>query len=556
MGINKTQLNKLRARIESNYEYLEKNNYVGDSNKKHSVALSMSALMEYYGLNQYYALDSITDGDGDNKIDAFYFSTDEEELNELVIIQSKFKQEYGSKNTFSKDEIELTINSAKKVINGEDLEDPNERLISKIEEYRKLLKENGNPSINIRLFFVTNGVIHKGRKTEDIVITTKSEGITCVFLDATEFDLVPEKKDGTLKINAKDNSDKTDSIFKNQNFEGKLVSCTIENLMKFYKETGERQLLDENVRYRIKNSRVNKDIEMSFRNNPENFCFLNNGITLVCESFSINKTGSTLNNLELKKPSIVNGGQTISTLYDIYSVKDEQLFDSFSNAHIFLRIYKIPEENILEIAKATNSQNPINIVDLNANDENQKIVKKYFEKKGIGFLTKVGEEVLHYDDTITNENALQLYAAFYGDEPSFAKRSKRSVFNKYYPLIINDKTNDETCKHLYRCFLIYQLILGNEKIDKQRKSNAIFSILYTLKLFEPNLLNINIPDTQIETKFNERIEDVMILINIIIHSRSDELKEKFSMNNLFKSYEIKSLIDVKFNEMIVENSKK
>ncbi len=548
--INQTELNKLKAHIEKNKAFVDNvESEKGDDNKKNTIALSMSILNDYYGLNQLDAYNSITEGSDDNKIDALYYSDDEDELSELVIIQSKYKNEYGATGTFDDDEIKLCIESCKKILSGKDFQKTNSKLEKKITSYRELLRENSNPPISIKLFFSTNGIISKEHKELNEVKECQYLNIYPVFIDATKFSESPKQKDGYIDVNIKSNDDKTDSIFvTNSGFRGKLVSCSIYNLMKFYHETGKKLLLNNNVRYRLSKSSVNQNIQDTFKAEPEIFSFLNNGITIVCKKFNIFPTANKINKLELIEPSIVNGGQTVSTLYELFKNSFNTYEAQFNRANILLRVYEVDANEIIKIAKATNSQNPINIVDLHSNDYAQDYVNKYFEQFGVGMIYKVGVDTTYYDDTITNENLLQLYAALYEGEPAKAKVSKRTIFNTYYNKVFSDSISEKKCKELYRCYHLAKYIstINSDVYDDVVIKNAFYSIIYCMSCIDSSILNENIPNKIIKSKhYDNAFNKSMEIINKIILDKQALLKTKFSLNNLFKSNEIKALIDLK-----------
>lgn len=552
--INQTELNKLKAHIEKNKLFIDKNiidkkiKEKLDDNQKNTIALSMSILNDYYGLNQIDAYDSITDGSEDNKIDAIYYSDDEDELSELVIIQSKYKNEYGSTGTFDEDEIKLCIENCKMILSGKDFQKTNEKLVKKIASYRKLLRENSNPPISIKLFFSTNGIIAKEHRELNEVKECPELNIYPVFIDATKFSESPKQKDGYIDINIKSDDDKTDSIFvTNNGFKGKLVSCSIYNLMKFYNETGEKLLLNNNVRYRLSKSSINKDIQDTFKKEPEIFSFFNNGLTIICKKFKISPTGDKINKLELIQPSIVNGGQTISTLYELFKNSFSKYENQFNIANILLRVYEVDENEIIKISKATNSQNPINVVDLHSNDYAQDYVNKYFEQFGVGMIYKVGMDTAYYNDTITNENLLQIYAALYEGEPAKAKVSKRTIFNTFYNEVFSDSISEKKCKELYRCYHLakYVATANSGLYEDVIIKNAFYSIMYCMGCIDNNILNENISNNIISSKhYDNAFNKSMKIIIKIIQDKELLLKTKFSLNNLFKSNEIKALIDL------------
>lgn len=549
--VNKTQLNKLRSHIDKNKVYLDSIGDTKDSDEqKYSKALSMCILMEYFGLNQNSSLGALTDASGDNKIDAFYYSDDEDELSELVIIQSKYKQKDGDTGSFTEDDIKLCINSCNTFLNGGSFEGGNEKLNNKVSEYRKLLEENGLPAITIKLFLATNGVIHEGHKKLKEVVECIDKNIVVIFVDATFYGNEFSKEKSSININLKDMKDKTDSIFSidDRSYSGVIASCSIKELMGFYEGNGERFLLNNNVRFFIKNSSINKEIKKSFIEEPQKFCYLNNGISIVCSDYVIEPTGHELSRVELTRPSVVNGGQTLASLYQLYLYKCEEYKEQFDSAKILIRIYKVPIEYGQRIARATNSQNPINVVDLHSNDRAQSVAKEYLEKRGIGLITKIGEDMSYYDDIITNENILQIYASLYGDDPAKAKLSKALIFKKYYDSVFTDSIDDVMLNKLYRCYQISKFIQNQLTEDSAIIKNAFYSIVYIMKKKEVNILNEDIPENDIQKYFKETFLFSIKCIREIIENKKEDLGVKFSMNNLFKGNEIKDLIDLKLGE--------
>ena len=546
--INKTQLNKLRIQIDKNKLFLDGIvTLKADDNKKNSMAVSMSVLMEYLNINQTTAFDAITDAGNDNKIDAFYYSDDEDELSELVIIQSKYKNIDGDTGTFNEDEIKICIGNCKRILKGENFQNIHPSLEEKLSNYRQLLGNNGGPPVFIKLFFATNGVVSEAHKKLNEVINCVDDNINIIWTDATFFDNSPVLDTGEITINLKDDADKTDSIFfiKDDLYSGRVVSCSLQELMEFYKKTGERLLLSNNVRYFVKNSSVNKEIKKSFIDDPKRFCYLNNGVTIICTKYDMNPTALGFTKVTITKPSIVNGGQTVASLYQLYSSKYEEYIERFRSAHILIRIYRTPTEYAIKIAKATNSQNPISVVDLHANDIAQEKAKAYLSKFGIGLINKRGEDISFYDDIISNENILQVYAALFYEDPAKAKASKAAVFKKYYNLVFNDEINDIVFKKLHRCYQISKFIQSKELVlDKVVLQNAFYSVIYAMKKLNANIINENIPESSINSHFDTSFEKAITIITKIIEQKQIELKTKYSMNNLFKNSEIKDLIDL------------
>jgi hypothetical protein len=428
------------------------------------------------------------------------------------------------------------------------LESPNEKVKEKIEKYRGLLKDNGNPSIRIVVFLATNGVIHEGHKQLDCISEAKKKNIEFIFVDANAFGNEPEETSGVLKINIKDDGDKTDSVFKKAgaSMKGLLASCSLKDYLSFYQNAGGKQLLSQNVRFLLKKSKVNDRIVNCFKTNPEDFCFFNNGISLVCESYTPEPTGDNHYNLKLKKASIVNGGQTTGVLAELVDTEPGRYEEQLSKASVVLRVFEANPEQAYKIAEATNAQNPIDIVNLKANHAVQNKVKEYFAARGVGLIVKDGEEIVFYDDTITNENLLQLYAALYKDNPAKAKLSKLLVFKQYFDDVFNEEAFQEGISaKLYRCYEVSRYLYSKKASeDNQFITNAWYSLVYGIKKYNQHVLNVAIPERELAGIIDEAYGKAKAALKAIIVKKQAELGERFSMNNLFKNQEIKDLIDL------------
>lgn len=551
--INRTKLNKFTRLIEENKKLIDKRNLPGDDDKKYSMAVTATVLEEYYKLNFNEAFSAICDNGGDCKFDAFYYSDDVDELGSLLIVQSKYKNIPGDTDTFSQDDIELCLKNATAIIRGQPLCNPNETLNLKLQKYLELLKDNDNPAIRITVLFATNGVIHSGHKVLPCILEAKVNNIDTAFVDATAFGGEEKVSTAIIKVNRKDSSpidkrnDLTDLIFQRNTstMSGILVSCSLQSYIDFYLQYGQKVLLSQNVRFLLRKSPVNDSIKKSFIENPNDFCFLNNGVSITCSKYRLDYTGTETCNLTVENPAIVNGGQTTAVLAELYAEDPEKYKAQFNYAEILLRVFKATQEEAFSIAIATNSQNPIDIVNLKANHVIQCKVQDFFAKKGVGLIIKDGQAIDDYDDTITNERLLQSYAALYESQPAKAKVSKMVVFKSYFDKVFTEtQLESNICAKLYRCYEISAYLYGKETRDNSTfLTNAWYAMIYTMRKLEPHILIADIPPQQIVKFFDKAYGPAAGILQAIIDDKAKELGKQFSLNNLFKNQEISILID-------------
>jgi len=134
-------------------------------------------------------------------------------------------------------------------------------------------------------------------------------------------------------------------------------------------------IISRNVRNEIRGSEVNPAIRETYLDDPEEFWYSHNGMTIICESASIRG-----NKILLKGPNIINGAQTI------HAVKYQKKRDP--KAKVLVRVIELPSESedtkkfINKVIFRTNQQNKIFTYDLKANDPLQVgLARKYLQYK-------------------------------------------------------------------------------------------------------------------------------------------------------------------------------
>lgn len=175
-----------------------------------------------------------------------------------------------------------------------------------------------------------------------------------------------------------------------------LGTTTAWDLCKFFDDEGveERKqktiLLEYNVRVRLttggkktgRAAHVLEKTKETIKHHSEDFVSRNNGLLITAYSTTRKLDGNSLDEgagddeyetysdtVELDYPQIVNGGQTINALFDFYKKDDEEIDDILKAVEIPLKISRVEnEEEMLEIAYASNNQNPVNDRDLKSRD--------------------------------------------------------------------------------------------------------------------------------------------------------------------------------------------
>ena len=239
--------------------------------------------------------------------------------------------------------------------------------------------------------------------------------------------------------------------------ESLIVNISARSLKCLYEQYGYRGLFAQNLRYYVKNARIDGNIVESIQEHPENFWYYNNGIILICDDYLID--GS---NILVRNFSIINGGQTTKLV-------GETDFDQdfYIQCKIIKNKYESVDERlefIANVAEATNTQKPIKDKDLIANRIEQRLLKRQLADAGIYCQIKRGEKVnkklypAAWQNT-TNEELGQFLLSFVYQKPGTARGSKASICGnkERYHLLFSKKYNSGLLSDLLKIKAFYKL---------------------------------------------------------------------------------------------------
>lgn len=195
-------------------------------------------------------------------------------------------------------------------------------------------------------------------------------------------------------------------------------------------------LFASNLRYYVKSAKIDSQIISTIENEPENFCYYNNGIIITCDDYKISDDELVLYNF-----SIVNGGQTtnligrtsFSTDFGIMCKVIKNKYDALDEKVNFLS----------KVAEASNTQKPIKPKDLIANKKEQRMLQIQYKQAGVFLQIKRGEKIPKdiysqpWQNASNDQVAQMLYSTIY-QFPGSAKNSKSKllendrIYNKLF----------------------------------------------------------------------------------------------------------------------------
>jgi hypothetical protein len=383
--------------------------------------------------------DCLTEGGGDFGVDAMHISEEYDGEFTVSLFQAKYKNNLEGNANFPEDGVESLINAIKYLFNpAAELNYINQRLLVKVEEARSLIRDGYIPQI--RALACNNGLNWNVAAQEAITRTKFGDQVTWEHVNHDRLVKILQAskpvKD-TLQLSGK-------AIVEDMEFSRVLVGrISVTEIATLIDRHGER-LLERNIRryLGLQGNRVNEGIRHTLMSEEKNnFYFYNNGVTLTCESFSYNALQNGDYQVRIENLQIINGGQTCMTISK--TLQEPNLLYQNSQAYVLLRLYQLPSDNddlVQKITYATNSQNPVDLKDLRANDERQRRLEMDIQELGFNYRRKRSETGTRSTD-ITSGVAAEAILSVWQEKPQQAKFFAREHFGKLYDSIFTDQLN-------------------------------------------------------------------------------------------------------------------
>lgn len=443
-------------------------------------------------------------------------------------------------------------------------------------------------------------VIHNGNKNSCIGIADDEKVIGSVGLEEiynSSQGHIPKVKYDVLKSDSVNNF----SMYSDNAYLINIRGYELAVLANKYDSTevGRNILFGQNLRDSLETkSKTYEAMKKTIDNEPEQFWYYNNGITIVADDIDLkaedgsNITGqidstTRVDKVILRDFSIINGAQTTSSLGKYLNDATDKAIaeEKLKKVFVFARILKVVDEKTgNNIAIYNNSQNPITTRDMVSNNSEQIMLKEklFKESPQIYMETRRGThippqpKILQHRRT-TNEELAQLSYAGFLQKPFVAKDKKKSLFNKdysdnnyvineYYDKIFKYDVNASGCngilfektnmeidellfvKHLYKEANKFLKARNNAKIAEMKhklenKSDPMSST------YEQNI---------VRAKRNSEISNISLFyviayyyyVRSIVPYHFDIDVEKYYSDKLFKEGLIKQFCDLYLSKTI------
>lgn len=460
MDINKHIIDRRIRKIVSDYPDAFQQ-IDGENNKlsRAFVCLSISAFLD---VELEEAFGFVMDGPGDAGIDAIYIGDVNGYDFSVTIFQGKYTFDLDKHSSFPPTSIQRVIGGIGAIFDPKKPVEMNEDLKPKVEEIRSLIADGYIP--NITCVFTNNG--SKWITEGDTLIKSSGFPENQVKFDYFNHKNIVETMQAKKGINETVQMSGK-SIQEDFNFKRVLIGrINVVEIAKLFERHGDN-LLDRNIRkyLGLEKNRVNAEIRKTLLSDRrDNFYFYNNGITMICSKFSYNALQADNWQVRVEKLQIINGGQSCKTI--LHTLQNNPEVD-YANAYVLVRLYELTDDSddslITDVTIATNSQNPVDLRDLRANDSTQRNLETAISQLGYTYKRKKDNVSSSPDKTILSSVAAESVYSVWKNKPHLAKFKKRELFGNYY----SDVFADTNGVQVVLAVLIYRYC------DAQRKKTSL-----------------------------------------------------------------------------------
>lgn len=460
----------------------------------------------------------------DNGIDAIYIDEEEKEIN---LFNFKYREKFNEDSKHSKNDVFISSKFNNSIITNK-LSSLNGKLKSYAETIIKCF--NSNDIWKFKLYMVSNesnnldtsdANIQQLKELYELEIIPISLDEINNFMSLRPSPICSEiilDKESILSYSEDSLSSTKSYIIKLSIPELLRITCnnkairneySLNDYTKLHSIDLDYDILFDNVRGYLGNTKYNKNIFQTLKNEPNRFFMYNNGLTITANNIDVQpRNGGKKMQFQLFDIQVVNGGQTLRTLHRFNNESHEHLEEYLVNSEILVRIFKTGNNPKLtsSIAEYTNSQNAISPIDLKSISHIQMEIEQFLEANNIIYARKVGDTGINdkkYTHKISMEKFAQILYSING-EPEKASNQKKRIFDKYYNETFGEGNFDIT-KSVDIVNLYYKINEIYKKSIYEVSDQKIFYIFYL--------------DKQLSKPIDELIE---IFENIIIEYKKDE----------------------------------
>lgn len=359
-----------------------------------SRALAAYALVGLAEIDDATAAGAVTDGKDDRGIDALYF---DKPRARLVIVQAKFKRTGASP---SQEEVQKTVSGVKALL-ARRFDEFNLHFQQRLDEIEEALD---TPGVVLEIILVCLGENLGQHATQDLNAfqgELNAGGMTWQLCGRTRIAewLLAEEAPSSVTVDVTlENWSRVEAP--RRAIYGQISARTVAELVTAHGKT----LFEKNIRHYLGSVGVNTAIAEAVRRKPQDFFYLNNGLTAVADRIVFAPGTRETCKFRLENVSIVNGAQTAGAITT--AAVDGDLSPQ---AKVFITVIEMgaQQDDIgRRITRARNHQNVVRGVDFAALDPHQEHLRQELAVVGTTYHYRPSAEArARREDAFTLEEA-------------------------------------------------------------------------------------------------------------------------------------------------------
>ena len=410
-----------------------------DEAARRSAAFVFLVARTAFDLTDEQTIDGIVEGGNDFGIDALYFEPPDDGELHVTLIQGKYKANLRGVAAFPENGVASMIAAIGALFDPSLPVHLNRRLNERIEDVRSFVRDGAIPTVTA--VAANNGCrwTEQGQQRIDNAARDFGKQVEWRHIGSEELLALLQARrpiEAELKLSGAATVETFD-------FRRALTGrMSVAELARLTAEYGNR-LFDRNIRryLGLAGNRVNEAVAATLRaaDQRSNFYFYNNGITITCSQLRHNALQRENWSVQVSDLQIVNGGQTARTVQHMA----EEVGPDIGSAEVLVRIYELEKDDaelVEAITFATNSQNPVDLRDLKANDPRQQALGQSISELGYRYRAKREDKPVSSDE-FTSAVIAEAVLAIWRRKPHQARFRSRQHFGALYDTIFTSNLN-------------------------------------------------------------------------------------------------------------------
>ncbi|MYM34055.1 abortive phage resistance protein [Duganella sp. FT94W] len=460
-------LNILRNKLEKEFvphlpELLNKERPKADQDKKQlSRAFSGFVLHKMLNIGIADAAKSVVDDFDDNGLDAIHY---EATSKTLYLVQTKFRE----REQFDEGDA-IRFRSGADLLLGQRYDRFNANVQCRKDELNNAFDEAER--IQLVVAYIGTGFsAHANAALKELIADEDHHEFGRLQPDVAEYgpdkvqaDLLAEQSVGVVNDSLR--------LSKWQHLGGHrdthIGVALLSDLVALHKKHN-KALYERNIRYFLgsRESDVNKSIQETLRTAPDEFFYLNNGVTALADLVEAPQGTKANKLLRLRGLSVINGAQTISSAAEF--VAQNPLCD-ISKAKVLVTVIKADSEGAFgrSVTRARNHQNPVSTGNFASLDPRQEELRRELNYLGYSY---------HYRPEATPRNA-EVSASIITIEQAMKALALFEVDSRYPYWLKNEISRFQNAESSEYKSLFTQALTGAQLVNKVKFFRFVRDVL-------------------------------------------------------------------------------